>query len=150
MASEMIAGGWEIESDDGNNNSVGEGASVVSSNALYDAGLYIGGRGARTSSSDNAGLHPEEKDPDFDKYFKIISKPDLTYEEEKNHLIALIKERRKILVKQLVLKMTEVGTGKSGVFKSLSKQYIRIKENKVKKQEEKGKEIKGNSVKEVG
>merc|ERR1712080_297712 len=66
---------------------------------------------------------PEEKEPDFDQYCEIFSKPDLTDEEEKTHLFKLIKEKRKILVKQLVFKMAETGTGKSAIFKSLAKQY---------------------------
>ena len=95
----MAAVGWENESDDGNNNPVGEGASMVSSNALYDTGLYSGGRCARFSSNDYTGLNPEKEDPDFDKYFEIFSRPDLTYNEEKNLMIALIKEKCKVLVK---------------------------------------------------
>merc|ERR1712226_551126 len=78
---------------------------------------------ATTEAPAPAPPAPEEKEPDFDKYYEIFSKPELTDEEEKNHLVKLVKEKRKILVKQLVIKMTECGTGKSAIFKSLSKQY---------------------------
>ena len=62
MAFEMIAGGWEIDSDEGTNNSGGMGASVISVDALYDAGLYGGGRRTRFSSADITGLDPEEEE----------------------------------------------------------------------------------------
>ena len=56
---------------------------------------------------------------EFNLHFKLISSSEITVGEERNHLIPLIKRRRKYLVKQLVLQMTELGVGKSKVFKSL-------------------------------
>ena len=46
--------------------------------------------------------------------------------------------------------MTEVGVGKSKVFKSLSAQFIKIEEDKYKNRNENGKKDEGDSVKEVG
>ena len=46
--------------------------------------------------------------------------------------------------------MTEVGGGKSGVFKSLSAQFIKIEEDKCKNRDGKGKKDEGDSVKDVG
>ena len=78
------------------------------------------------------------EDAEFDMYFEIISNSDITVGEEKNHLVSLIKKKRKFLVKRLVLQMTGVGVGKSKVFKSLSAQYLKIKEDKARNLEEQG------------
>ena len=70
------------------------------------------------------------EDAEFDMYFELISNSDITVGEEKNHLISLIKKKRKLLVKRLVLQMTGLGIGKSKIFKSLSAQYLKLKEDK--------------------
>ena len=73
---------------------------------------------------------------EFNLHFKLISSSEITVGEERNHLISLIKKRRKYLVKRLVLQMTELGLGKSKVFKSLSAQHLKLKEDKAKVLEE--------------
>ena len=75
---------------------------------------------------------------EFNLHFELISSSDITVGEERNHLISLIKKRRKYLVKRLVLQMTELGVGKSKVFKSLSAQYLKLKEDKARVLEEQG------------
>ena len=78
------------------------------------------------------------EDAEFDMYFELISNSDITVGEERNHLVSLIKKRRKFLVKRLVLQMTGLGMGKSKVFKSLSAQYLKLKEDKARILEEQG------------
>ena len=78
------------------------------------------------------------EDAEFDMYFEVISNSDITVGEEKNHMVSLIKKKRKFLVKRLVLQMTGAGVGKSKVFKSLSAQYLKIKEDKARNLEEQG------------
>ena len=75
---------------------------------------------------------------EFNLHFKPISSSDITVGEERNHLISLIKKKRKFLVKRLVLQMTGLGMGKSKVFKSLSAQYLKLKEDKARILEEQG------------
>ena len=74
-------------------------------------------------------------------YFELISNSDITVGEEKNHLISLIKKKRKLLVKRLVLQMTGLGIGKSKIFKSLSAQYLKLKEDKARTIEEQGRGV---------
>ena len=75
---------------------------------------------------------------EFNLHFKLISSSDITVGEERNHLISLIKKKRKFLVKRLVLQMTGLWIGKSKVFKSLSAQYLKLKEDKARILEEQG------------
>ena len=55
----MVAGGWELESDAGTDDTIKMGASDISADALYDAGLY---GCAKFSSAGKAGLSPEEEE----------------------------------------------------------------------------------------
>ena len=59
MAAAMYPDGWEDESNAGTDHSVERFDEVVSSDALYDAGIYGGGR-AYLSSANGSGLLPEE------------------------------------------------------------------------------------------
>ena len=121
-----------MTAEDGNNNPLGKIDGVVSSTALGDEGLHCG------EECDLAEPSKVAEDAEFDMYFEVISKSDITVGEEKNHLVSLIKKRRKFLVKRLVLQMTGLGMGKSKVFKSLSAQYLKIKEDKARNLEEQG------------
>ena len=74
------------------------------------------------------------EEAEFSMYFELLSNSNITIGEEKHHLVSLIKKRRKFLIKRLVLQMTGLGMGRSKVFKSLSAQYLKCKEDKTTKE----------------
>ena len=61
MAAAMYPGGGEDDSDAGTDHSEERFDEVVSSDALYDAGLYGGARRSCLGPSKGAGLDPEEE-----------------------------------------------------------------------------------------
>jgi hypothetical protein len=66
----------------------------------------------------------EKKEPDFDIFLEKLSKPGLSAKEESALLSGLVKEKRKKLIIQLVIRMALDGDkGKSNVFKMLAKKF---------------------------
>ena len=68
----------------------------------------------------------EEDDEEFKEYFKIFSNPDLSEKDEVSHIKKLIADKKSALVRKLVIKLATVeGVGKSTIFKTLAKKFVK-------------------------
>lgn len=68
----------------------------------------------------------DEEDDEFKEYFKIFSNPDLPEKDEVNHIKKLIADKKSALVRKLVIKLSSVeGVGKSTIFKTLAKKFVK-------------------------